>query len=691
MDMAAVLSLLAVAVAAAAIICVAIFNRRRQAQSTADEVHREPAESPKLDEEARQKEEAEGKAQEEEHVKTVEEGKRLEPGKRGGRPRGLTEAQKKQSAQEVKPRRPKPEIVCWKRGRHWVLAVEMPEEILENPGLTTLQDGSPLHQDESREAYWLLQQASGEIIVRWNEGEDIHEARVMLGQEDYLLFRLSGQNQNEGRRVRSPSFGSYLLMAPENWGRDEALSGPPSVAPEPVSLIGYQAYFFILEKGAKGKIAFCAPMGKSVVIESEASRFELIGTRLNDASEDMGPLFSERPPQIRALDCQAWEDIETIVVGREGRGKRKWRKSFSPVQERQEQDLPPEVAAKDGWYFLRFYDPNEDLVESLDFRFVSGLRNIKILQPSPFPSEGEHESAYVEFQHQLNCNIRPADDRARTIQIESKDTKTTLTVPADSIYDETRWYIGSEGKSRVQVVILVERLWWAISQENSPPSGWRDKLAILVCDDFTATSEKALWLRFPRRCWTDRILVGFERSRARPYVVKVTDKEIAIPLREFGECREVAERDRDHLLNIWIQRDRELVEGVVAIIRASLGPRLCVGCGRKKAAVATAVLRVGAGAIRVNGRPAKDYFTRAPLRAKQFLQRLLELPCVNQALSQMEVSIEVTGSSPGTVQQVKASTHALARALMKYDPQLKRPLREAGFGGVRVTKGTGAQ
>jgi ribosomal protein S9 len=42
------------------------------------------------------------------------------------------------------------------------------------------------------------------------------------------------------------------------------------------------------------------------------------------------------------------------------------------------------------------------------------------------------------------------------------------------------------------------------------------------------------------------------------------------------------------------------------------------------------------------------------------------------------------GSSPTTMQQPKAVAHAIARALMNYDPKLKPLLRQAGFGGVKV-------
>ena len=236
----------------------------------------------------------------------------------------------------------------------------------------------------------------------------------------------------------------------------------------------------------------------------------------------------------------------------------------------------------------------------------------------------------------------------------------------------------------MQITILVERLWWAVGREGALPLEWKDQLLSLTCDDFAATSKKALWVRLPARRWTDTVLVGFEQSRAQPKAVKVTEKEICVPLRDFEGCQEMGDRDRDQFLSIWIKRDNEPVEGSVAIVPASKGPILCIGRGKKKTAVATAVLRKGSGEIKVNGQLIEGYFRRSPLRAKEYLARLRELPDVSQELARMEVSIEVTGSNPGTVQQVKAAVHALARGLMRYDPQLRPLLRQEGFEGAKV-------
>jgi ribosomal protein S9 len=649
--------------------------------------YRKPKELQGFEEKPRHRKKPQPEAQEEVHQRGKTEEKRPTPGERGGRPRATTAEPEKQTTQGFKPRHLKPEIVCWKKDRQWVVGVEVPEEFLNYPDLAVLQNETPTVQDKMRETCWQLEQAFGNITVRWGEDEDTRETEIAYGQEGYLLFKLSGRNQNEGRRVISPSLGWHLVITPEDWIRDEALSGSPSVAPELVALDGYRAHFFISEKGEHSKIAFFKPTGESVIVESKASKFELIGIRLNDAAQNVGPLFSQNPPKIQGSVRDVWKDVGTIVVGEEGGGRGRWRKAFSPVPGSREQDLPPEIAKrKCGWYFIRFYDTNDDLIESLDFRLVIDLRDIKIPQYSPFPSDEGHESVRIELLHEPNFTIQPADDIAKEVQIEKEDNRTILTIPPTPIYDETRWLVGSGSATLVQVTFLVERIWWAIDREETLPSKWVDNLLTFQRDDFSATSNRALWIRFPQRRWINRVQVGFEYQRARPYQVKVTEKEIAISLREFGDCKELSERDRDHFLTIWIEKGKESIKGSVGILPASMGSILCIGWGRKKRATAAAVLREGNGVIKVNGQEVDEYFVKSSFKARQFLQRLVELPRISLLLSQMEVFIEVRGSNPNTNQQVKASAHALAHALMKYDPNSIQLLERAGFGGVKVTE-----
>ncbi|HID31187.1 MAG TPA: hypothetical protein EYP19_14480, partial [Desulfobacterales bacterium] len=315
--------------------------------------------------------------------------RRVPPRDRGGRPRSYTQNREEVPAPTTVSYRPRPEIVCWKRERQWFIGVEAPDDLLENSDdLEIHQNGQSLSPDDYEETCWPLCSVGGQVTVKWKEKDASQSFTLTVDQEGYLLFKLSGQDLNKGRLVKSVSSGSYLVITPDTWERDETIAGPPPVAPEPVALDGYLAHFFELEKSTDTEIAFCTPEAVPISISSRAARFELIGEKVEDASEKMGPLFI-KPPRIRAVvpNPQGWKGIKTIVVGEEGSGRGRWRTQFSPDPKHTDQDLPSEVLArKGGWYFLRFYNRNDDLVESLDFRFLSGLNRIEMPESSPLPS-----------------------------------------------------------------------------------------------------------------------------------------------------------------------------------------------------------------------------------------------------------------------------------------------------------------
>ena len=424
------------------------------------------------------------------------------------------------------------EIVCQKKGREWIVGVERQENISAIPVVHLLQNSIALQHAEN--GFWYLVQTNGKIVM----SSDENGTRLKLGGKPCLVFKLSGQNGNYGRLMRYPSHGSYLLVAPESWRRHETLSGPAFAAPEPVSLTGYQAHFFDLEKGGDSKIAFVTQDNEPVVINTKARGIELVGNRLHDAEEKMGPLFGKEIPIIRALDEQVWKEVSLIIVGEEGLGRGKWRTEIKPIPE--EQELPLQLSqTKIGWYFLRFYNKNHELIDSMDFRFIRELHEIKVQQSSPVPLNYEHKPTTVEFLHENECVIRPNDADEQNIAIERKDTKTIVTIPADSNCDKTRWFVCPKGKSEVPVTILVERLWWEMGDEDHEPSEWSCKLLKITRNDLTASSCKALWLRFPKTRWTNYVRAGFEHIKAKQFAVKVAEQTIAIPLRDFSESEEL--------------------------------------------------------------------------------------------------------------------------------------------------------
>ncbi len=94
--------------------------------------------------------------------------------------------------------------------------------------------------------------------------------------------------------------------------------------------------------------------------------------------------------------------------------------------------------------------------------------------------------------------------------------------------------------------------------------------------------------------------------------------------------------------------------------------------GRRKSAVARAYLRPGTGKIVINGREFEDYVPRANLRM------LVISPFeATETLEQFDTLLNVRGG--GMSGQAGAMRHAITRALMEYDPELRKPLKRAGY------------
>jgi len=295
---------------------------------------------------------------------------------------------------------------------------------------------------------------------------------VPLGDDVWLLFKLSGRGLEQGRMVKQVSSGSYLAIVPKTWQRDEEKAGTPPTTPEPAFLEGYLAHFFEITESASSRIAFCNELGQSIVIDSGGPRFYLVGPRIQDESGRVGPLFVGSPPRLAIMNGH-WSDVQTIVVGQEGSGRQRWRKSFEPKADRAQQVLPYEVfERKAGWYFLRFYDSTDTLIESLDFRFVAGLKQISIPPAGPVPSPGGHVAQTVEVHHDAGYNVTQPGQGCPGLKLEQGTDKTILTIPPTPECDLTRWYIhpaNSHGKE-VEFTILIERLWWALSSDDKEPS-----------------------------------------------------------------------------------------------------------------------------------------------------------------------------------------------------------------------------
>jgi len=97
------------------------------------------------------------------------------------------------------------------------------------------------------------------------------------------------------------------------------------------------------------------------------------------------------------------------------------------------------------------------------------------------------------------------------------------------------------------------------------------------------------------------------------------------------------------------------------------------GVGRRK--TATARVRIfpgGTGSIVVNNKPVEQYFPRVG-----DLERLMEPLKATGGEGRYNITVLVKGG--GVTGQADAVRHGIARALLKFDPELRPVLRKGGF------------
>ena len=94
--------------------------------------------------------------------------------------------------------------------------------------------------------------------------------------------------------------------------------------------------------------------------------------------------------------------------------------------------------------------------------------------------------------------------------------------------------------------------------------------------------------------------------------------------------------------------------------------------GRRKTSVSRVWLKHGSNKILVNGKSSKDYFKR------KIYSTILEEPLFKtDYLDKLEVFATVSGG--GLSGQAGALRHGISRALVNFDPSLRKKLKKAGF------------
>ncbi|MDW8060402.1 MAG: hypothetical protein RMK01_10040 [Thermomicrobium sp.] len=422
------------------------------------------------------------------------------------------------------------------------------------------------------------------------------ETVCAIFQRKYFLFRLEGPSDGVLEEGHVAVDRTYLLVA-----RPEVSVEGEGLEEEQVSLSDWRAYF--------------VPSGQVATLRIDSQRIEHGGSRprLSFAGAPVEGLAGQYRAysdvwQIR-WDSGSGEAVEEIVIRLErgaSRFSRSWKVSGS------EAAIPDDIREAlrgigVGRFAVRCYDAKQELVTSDDFRLVTGLKRVT-------KTNLDDGSVRVEFELEPEPELELERDRGYHIELagldatventgENTDRPSYLIGPnccaagapesprfhrlsylirpnqrqaRPDWWDLCEWIVSRDTGDAVKIGVDLERLAWAIGEDEScpPAAHWGCQPLDLRRADFVSTSQKRLWFWIPqsRRMGRPTVLLvpqGTTLSSGTARELKVDNRGLAtVPLRELGHL--LPEGVGIYELLLRISADRITVGLVTIVYECSL-------------------------------------------------------------------------------------------------------------------------
>ncbi|MES4793298.1 MAG: hypothetical protein C4321_10255, partial [Chloroflexota bacterium] len=210
-----------------------------------------------------------------------------------------------------------------------------------------------------------------------------------------------------------------------------------------------------------------------------------------------------------------------------------------------------------GWFFVRVYDANDELLESLDFRYVKGLEAIEVAEVSPLPSPQGHGGVKVVFRVAPDVVVSPVlvDGPPEIAGLNPARAEGVL-LPARPDAGRATWRVSAGTGTGVEAVVHVPRIWWAFTASGNADElpAWSDRPHTLSVNDFWPTSPMHLSVLLPEPGWADEVSVGFRGGSLRRIAVPQSEGVLHYPLRNLGDDETLLAADAPCDLLLSVQR-----------------------------------------------------------------------------------------------------------------------------------------
>ncbi len=417
---------------------------------------------------------------------------------------------------------PKPELICRRpRGSwQWEIILSVPHE-RNVAGVRQGDKELPAENSGYRPLSFY-----GSLVVEYDDNDD---DEIPLFVNAPLIFKLRNEWEGDGRRVRGITRGHFIVIVPHTWTR----SGHARVSPEGCLDTSYTAhYFYIDREDETGDVGGFEEYPFSLA----RSGYALDGKRIHDDSQE-GELFVGAAPVLKLADGIVWARVgEEAHNGWEG-------ESFRPA----EKSLGDVLGQRQGRFFVRVYNERAELVDSGEFRYCAGLREILVNGESYSrdmllaPSPDGHSPTTLQF----------VDAEGSAISAALKGDSAHMSVRPDSVVDvaphpdgdETTWSLWP--CDSMDAVIRLPRIWWRMVRPDESPDGWLDMAVIMSRDEFREQSyaEAEIEIRVPSSI--KNVRAGFDSGNGLdqtfPTEAEGNFRQVTLPLDAFVDYKEIDE------------------------------------------------------------------------------------------------------------------------------------------------------
>jgi hypothetical protein len=439
--------------------------------------------------------------------------RKIRPEQRGGRPRGVS------SAGRTLIRAQRAELACQRFGMRFKIGLEADFEELSTSSEDVELDGMECVYDRAARLYIPPGLTPGSKAIRGPNGLE-HTLEV----PEVFIFALSGDG-SRGHLVRRAHPGLFLLVAPE---RSTLRTGPGAslvqkVAIEPFPFEGWEVY---IEEDGQLEITD----GHVVRIRVEPKTLELrpepVVFLLRTETSSCTPIFAGEPPTL-AFD----NATKCFIVGDEGPNRTGWRRGYD-VSPTSGDDFKSTIRSRGrGWYFIRTYDDEDILLQSVDFWYEPELAGVSLTRSDTADTVVLEHTTKVRVSQAASVSAASSGS-ASILELTTSPEQTRVDVPLKLVVRAVDISISPDDSESYVLRVPLHRHWWSLGPEGQPPDDWSRALIEVAAGQFKATSSQCFWLLFSHRPYARSLELSYE-GRAIYRLPSTSSSIVSVPLREF--------------------------------------------------------------------------------------------------------------------------------------------------------------